>query len=76
MSDDILDVEGDEALIGKRIGKDLEAGKCNYAYVLGLDEAKEMLHSLTEGAKAAVRMCGEDTEFFTQLADRLEIRKA
>ena len=76
VSDDILDVEGDEALIGKRIGKDLEAGKCNYAYVLGLDEAKEMLHSLTEGAKAAVRMCGEDTEFFTQLADRLEIRKA
>ena len=30
--DDILDIEGDQALLGKTLGKDAEQGKCNYQY--------------------------------------------
>ena len=44
--DDILDIEGDQALLGKTPGKDAEQGKCNYAFVHGLDAAKAELHRL------------------------------
>lgn len=73
--DDILDIEGDQALLGKTLGKDAEQGKCNYAYVHGLDAAKEELHRLTAEAKDALAAYGDDASFFTALADSLEIRK-
>ena len=73
--DDILDIEGDQALLGKTLGKDAEQGKCNYAFVHGLHEAKEELHRLTAEAKEALSAYGNDASFFTALADSLEIRK-
>lgn len=73
--DDILDIEGDQELMGKTLGKDAEQGKCNYAYVHGLDAAKEELHRLTAEAKNALDRYGDDASFFTALADSLEIRK-
>ena len=73
--DDILDIEGDKALLGKTPGKDAEQGKCNYASVHGLAEAKAELHRLTAEAKDAVSCYGNDAAFFTVLADSLEIRK-
>ena len=72
--DDILDIEGDQVLMGKTLGKDAEQGKCNYAYVHGLDAAKDELHRLTVEAKAALSAYGSDAEFFTELADSLETR--
>lgn len=72
--DDILDIEGDQALMGKTLGKDAEQGKCNYAYVHGLDAAKEELHRLTDEAKEALAVYGEKAEFFAELADSLETR--
>lgn len=72
--DDILDIEGDQALMGKTLGKDAEQGKCNYAYVHGLDAAKDELHRLTSEAKEALSVYGKDAEFFTELADSLEAR--
>lgn len=73
--DDILDIEGDEALLGKTLGKDAEQGKCNYAYVNGIEAAKDELHRLTSEAKDALAPYGEDAAFFTELADSLEVRK-
>ncbi len=72
--DDILDIEGDQALLGKTLGKDAEQGKCNYAFVHGLDAAKEELHRLTTEAKEALAPYGEEASFFTELADSLEAR--
>ena len=72
--DDVLDIEGDQALMGKTLGKDAEQGKCNYAYVHGLDAAKKELHRLTAEAKKALSMYGKDAGFFTDLADSLEAR--
>ena len=74
--DDILDIEGDQELLGKTLGKDAEQGKCNYAYVHGLEAAKEELHRLTSDAKDALSVYGSDACFFTDLADTLEIRKS
>jgi len=72
--DDILDIEGDQALLGKTLGKDAEQGKCNYAYVHGIEAAREELHRLTAEAKDALAPYGESAEFFTALADSMEVR--
>lgn len=76
VSDDILDAEGDEALIGKRVGKDADAGKCTYVGVHGLDAAKTKLHELTLEAKDCLAKYGSEAEFFVALSDKLEVRKA
>ena len=72
--DDILDIEGDQVLLGKTLGKDVEQGKCNYAYVHGIEAAREELHRLTAEAKDALAPYGESAEFFTALADSMEVR--
>ena len=72
--DDILDIEGDQVLLGKTLGKDAEQGKCNYAFVHGLDAAKEELHRLTAEAKETLAAYGDKASFFTELADSLEVR--
>lgn len=72
--DDILDIEGDEALIGKTLGKDSEQDKCNYASIHGIDKAKSDLHKLTIEAKNAVSEYDSEG-FFTALASELESRK-
>lgn len=73
--DDILDIEGDQALLGKTPGKDAEQGKCNYAYVNGIEAARDELHRLTSEAKEALAPYEDKAAFFTELADSLEIRK-
>lgn len=74
--DDILDIEGDAEELGKKVGKDSELGKCNYAYVNGLKEAHSELHRLTEEAKTYAGVCGTNALFFKELADMLETRRA
>jgi len=42
MVDDILDVEGDESLIGKTVGKDKEQNKQTLVELLGIEKAKSL----------------------------------
>lgn len=72
--DDILDVVGDQELVGKTLGKDAEQGKCSYVYLNGVDEARQELHRLTQEAKDLVTPYGEYSKFFVDLANSLEIR--
>lgn len=55
IADDILDVEGDEAKIGKRVGKDDVAGKATFVSLLGLDGAKTRARELV--AQAVDALC-------------------
>ena len=48
--DDILDVEGDEAETGKKVGKDAAAGKATFVSILGLDGAKARARMLADQA--------------------------
>lgn len=50
IQDDILDVEGDEALLGKPIGSDAEEDKCTFVSLLSLEKAKEAVRTLTDEA--------------------------
>lgn len=72
--DDILDFEGDESMLGKKIGKDANLEKCNYVCVHGIDAAKSELHNLTEDAKLIASKYGEQANFFITFADMLEHR--
>ena len=76
VSDDILDAIGDEQLIGKKVGKDDEAGKCNYVCVHGLEAAMNKLHELTVHSEDVLNKYGDSAKFFIELADTLEKRKA
>ncbi len=51
--DDILDVEGDEADLGKRVGMDQEKGKVTYPAYIGLERSRVVAEELIEkGLKA------------------------
>ena len=76
ISDDILDEEGDEKSMGKRLRKDQDAGKCSYVCVHGMDAAKAKLRELTNEAILTLSKYGSEADFFTDLVVKLESREA
>ena len=58
IADDLLDVEGDAATLGKAAGKDAEAGKATLVAALGVDGARSKLERLLETADAALAPFG------------------
>jgi len=58
IQDDILDVVGDPAKLGKSTNSDAAQQKVTYPYLIGLDESRRKVAELTAEAKAAV-MNGE-----------------
>ena len=59
IADDLLDVEGDPALVGKQTGKDAEAGKATIVGILGPAGAKARLRTLVAEAEAALAPFGD-----------------
>ncbi len=60
IADDILDVEGDAAKLGKAVRKDAGAGKATFVSLLGLDAAKTRAAELVEGACDALSPYGAE----------------
>ncbi len=54
IADDLLDVEGDPAIVGKATGKDQEAGKGTLVSLLGLEAAHAKLQDLKNEALTAL----------------------
>jgi farnesyl diphosphate synthase len=54
LADDLLDAEGDAAVVGKATGKDQEAGKGTLVSLLGLEAAHAKLQDLKNEALAAL----------------------
>jgi geranylgeranyl diphosphate synthase type II len=50
ITDDILDVEGNAAKVGKSIGKDQGQGKCTYPALMGVEESKKRAVELIDDA--------------------------
>jgi farnesyl diphosphate synthase len=58
IADDLLDLEGDTALVGKQTGKDAQAGKATMVDVLGAAGAKARLKELVADAEHALASFG------------------
>ena len=58
IADDLLDVEGDSATLGKAAGKDAAAGKATLVAVLGIQEARARLDRLIVEADTALAPFG------------------
>jgi farnesyl diphosphate synthase len=66
--DDILDVEGDAAQLGKTAGKDQAQGKNTYPRLLGTDGSRAKLDALVEEMEAALAPFGERSDALRVLA--------
>jgi geranylgeranyl diphosphate synthase type II len=71
--DDLLDVQGDEAKLGKRVRKDFELGKWTYPGFLGIEGSRQRARQLADEAIAALAPLGAGGDRLQALAlDLLE----
>lgn len=68
IADDLLDAEGTEAAVGKRVGKDADRGKLTYPTIIGLEASRARATALVTEAAAAVASLGEPAAELTRLA--------
>jgi farnesyl diphosphate synthase len=74
IADDILDVEGDEALAGKALHKDAAAGKATFLSILGLERAREQAEMLVAQAIGQLGGFGNEADLLRAIA-RFTIRR-
>jgi farnesyl diphosphate synthase len=76
IADDLLDIEGDAATVGKQTGKDAAAGKATIVGVLGLAESKARLAALVGEANDALAPFGADAAMLKAAARFVAERRA
>ena len=74
--DDILDVTGDEAELGKPRGSDERHGKATYVSIFGLERARELARDSHAAARASLAQADGRTERLGQIADHILTRSA
>ncbi len=68
VADDVLNVEGKAALMGKKTGSDQVKGKATYPSVLGVEESKMRSKELVEMAVDALRPFGPEADPLREIA--------
>ncbi len=68
IQDDILDVEGDPARLGKPVGSDARNKKATYPALFGLDAARAKAREAVAAALAALEPFDERADFLRELA--------
>jgi geranylgeranyl diphosphate synthase type II len=58
ITDDLLDVTGSQAAVGKRVTKDSQNGKLTFPAVLGVEESRRRAAQLTDEACAIIESLG------------------
>ena len=66
--DDLLDLFGDAALVGKPIGSDAENDKNTFASVYGPEKCEALIRELTDKALTHAEAFGEGAEVLKNLA--------
>lgn len=74
ITDDILDVQGDESKMGKTLGKDESEGKNTFVSLYGIDGARAKLKEATTNALDAISVYYDNAEFFRDLVIDLSNR--
>lgn len=67
ITDDILDVTGDEATLGKPVGSDEKNHKSTYVTLTSLDEARKLASEAVDDAIAALEDFGPEADFLRGL---------
>jgi len=67
--DDLLDMEGDPARLGKNVKKDLERGKATYPRLVGPERSRDIMSSLIQGALESIRPLGERAGILALIAE-------
>ena len=75
IADDLLDVEGDAATLGKAVGKDDASGKATLVGLLGRDGARGRLARHVADAHAALASFGERAGILHEAADFIAARR-
>ena len=68
ISDDLLDVRGQQALTGKAVGKDAAAGKATFVSLLGIERAEQQAAMLVEQAISQLAGYGAEAELLRAIA--------
>ena len=66
--DDLLDVEGDQDVMGKRLQKDAEAGKATFVSILGVEGARKAAQDEVDAANAALEVFGTRAKWLREAA--------
>jgi len=74
--DDLLDIEGTQAEMGKSIGKDANAEKATFPSVFGVEESRTIAAELTEKARQTIVPLGSKALKLDILAESLLSRKS
>ena len=74
ITDDILDVTGDEAMIGKPVGSDERNHKSTYVTLTSLAEARRLAREAVDEAVAALAPFGHRAAFLRELVEYLVSR--
>ena len=69
--DDILDVTGDEALLGKPVGSDAAEGKRTYVDIHGMEKAQRDVEELSNRALRNLASLSASDDFLTALIESL-----
>ena len=67
ITDDILDVIGDEQVIGKPVGSDEKNHKSTYVTLTSLEEAQKLAQEAVDTAIDALKIFGEEADFLREL---------
>ena len=76
ITDDILDVVGDETLLGKPIGSDERNQKSTYVTLTSLEEAKKIAAEATEEAINSLKIFDKEADFLRDLVKSLLTRQS
>jgi len=68
IADDLLDIEGDAALMGKAVAKDADAGKATFISLLGVEGARNRASELVETAVARLDLFGQSAFLLRDIA--------
>jgi farnesyl diphosphate synthase len=68
IADDLLDVEGDSAVVGKATGKDAGAGKATFVSLLGIERARQQAGVLVDQAIAHLASFGAEADLLRAIA--------